>query len=437
MRVGRRCLGLIAAAGLFLSACEPKAPEAGQPPALAGGAGKSGEAAKTAGARRAGAIPVATAMLKKGTLMSEHSTAGAIAPVTQSQVAAQVGGFVAALQRKAGDWVAAGATVVQLDETQLKLALQSARNSHENARINLAVSEETVQQSGPKLELQLKSTQSSLAAARKNFDAQKALYDLGGATGSQLDNARSQLEQAQANLEAARFALEQNQRAGSQNIAQFRLAVDQAGIQLEQARLNLANAAIKAPFTGQLALISVMPGMYVGQNTSAFLLVSAERQVVFSVPPANVASLPPDTAVNFSFQGRTYALRVGQAASAPIGGVVPMVAPVPASLNLPFGGVGTISYRLELAEGALVPMSAIQINEDKNFVFTVVNGRAAVQPITLLAESGTTAAAAGIEAGAQVIINPPPGLLAGSPVLSVSGLSAETPGQQPARKGGP
>jgi hypothetical protein len=63
-------------------------------------------------------------------------------------------------------------------------------------------------------------------------------------------------------------------------------------------------------------------------------------------------------------------------------------------------------------------------------VFSVANGKVTTRTITILAESGTTAAVAGIEDGTLVVLNPPPGLLPGSSVQVVD-LTAVPAGRTP------
>jgi multidrug resistance efflux pump len=163
-----------------------------------------------------------------GPLATESDTAGSVSPVTQSAVASQVAGVVLRVVHLAGDWVKEGETVVQLDDSQLALAVQNASAALENAKINFAIGKDNASQSNPKLALQVQAAQSTLSSAQKNYDAQKALFDLGGTSASQLDNAKSQLQMAQANLEAAKTALDQNQKSDTQTLAQMKLAIDQA-----------------------------------------------------------------------------------------------------------------------------------------------------------------------------------------------------------------
>ena len=418
-RGARAAIGLLA---LALAGCGG-GPSAGRAPAAqAAGTQKQGGRFLTA-------VPVQAVVVHVGPLRTDNLTAGSVVPATQSLVASQVAGVVRAVIHQAGDWVKAGVTVVQLDDSQLKLAVQSAESNLAIARINDEIGQDNVNQSNPKLQLQVQSAQSALDSAQKNYDSQKALFDVGGISGSQLDTAKSQLQQAQANLEAAKTALDQNNKSGTQTLAQLKLAVDQAQNALQIARLNLQYTAIKAPFAGQIAAVTVNPGVYVGLATPVFTLVSAEKEVDFSVPPADAPTLSLGTTVRFSYLGKDFPARISQAPSAPINGTVPMVAELPPSANLPYGTVGTVTYTVTLATGTLIPIAALQVNEDQNYVFTVENGKAGTQPITIFAETGTTAAVSGLAEAAQVVLSPPPGLLPGSAVQVISSPGATAPSQ--------
>jgi len=376
------------------------------------------------GGRAFAAIPVQAIAVTTGVLSSSNSTAGTVVPVTQSSVASQVAGVVSRVVHNAGDWVKEGQTVVQLDDSQLQLAVQAAQAAVQNAKVAYDIGQYNVEQSDPKLQLQVQSAQSALASAQKNYDSQKALYNIGGISASQLDTASSQLQQAQANLEAAKTALDQNAKSSTQTLAQLKLAIDQSQVQVQIAQLNLQNASIRAPFAGQIAEVQVNPGTYVSLNTAVFVLVSPDCEIDFNVPPTDAPTLATGTPVTFSYQGKDYKVKVSQAPSAPINGVVPMVAALPRALKLPYGGVGTVSYSLSLAQGAIVPIGALQVNEDQNYVYAIADGKAVVKTVTILAESGTSAAVAGVNAGDMVIVNPPAGLLAGSTVQAVGGTGA-------------
>ncbi len=408
-------------------------PVIGQPGAgsRSGGPGGAGQG----NGRRFATIPVQAVTVQVGPLLTDNDTAGTVVPITQSQVAAQVAGVASAVLRKAGDWVKQGALVVQLDDSALKLSVKNAQSALANAKIILATGQQTVTESNPKLASQLESATTAFAAARKNADSQQKLFDLGGISSSQLDSAQSQLQQAQANVQAAQLALDQNQQSDTQSTAQLQLAVDQASTQLEMAQLNLRNAKITAPFAGQIAAVNVTPGSYVSLNTSVFTLVSGEKQINFSEPPADAPNFKAGDMVTFTLNGKSWPVKIMQAPSAPINGVVPMVAALPPSVPTSYGAVGTITYQLTLATGPQIPVAALQTRADATFVYSIVNGKAVEQPITILAQGGTAAVVKGVDAGMQVILNPPPGLLAGSSVQAVVLPSAQ--GQAAAPVGSP
>ena len=360
-------------------------------------------------------------------LVVEHQTSGTVKPVMQSQVAGQVGGVVARVLRRAGDRVEKGDPIVMLDDSQLRLSMKTAQASLEASRINVSTTQDTTAQANPKLDLQVNSAESALSVAQRNYDSKKALFDLGGATGAEVDRAKGDLSMAQANLEAARTSLDQNSKADVQNIAQLKLAVEQAGFAVQQAQLNLEHASIKAPFAGRLVAINVEPGEFVSQNAPAFIIASQEREVDFNVPPSDAPSLRVGGPVNFTLGGKSYALRISQSSDVPLNGVVAMAAAVPASTALTYGAVGTVSYSLTLARGSLIPTGSLQTSEDRNFVYVVQAGKANVREITILIESGSIAVVTGVAAGDSVVVSPPPGLLDGS---IVKALPASTEGNK-------
>lgn len=424
---GTAVFGALALACLVLGGCSRQAADgaaarnaAAQP---GSGAGQAGGTGGGTGQRRMGAVTVQVTEAVEGALAADRNAAASVSTTTQSQVAALVSGVVRSLAHRSGDWVREGEVVVQLDDSQLRIALANAQASLESARINLAAVQDSAAQNNAKLSLQVQSAQAACDAAQKYYDAQKALFDLGGISGSALDTANAQLASAKAALETAKIALDQNQRGvattASQNIDALRITVTTAQNNLAQAELNLRNAAIRAPFGGQISAINVAPGMYVGLNTAVFVLVSSERQVSFGISPQDAPALPAGAALRFEYAGSSIPLTVRQTPSAPVNGVVPMVAGGPGLGSLPFGVVGEVVYRVVLARGLVVPMSAINTADNRNVVYVVEDGKVAVRAVEVIAESGAAAAVTGLSRGSLVIVSPPPGLVPGAQVQTV------------------
>jgi multidrug resistance efflux pump len=365
-------------------------------------------------------IAVRATKVPGGILRANRDTAGVVSPALQSSVAAGVGGIVAKVVRQAGDWVAAGELVVQIDDTALRLSVTNAEAALESARLNLRLVEENASQSNARLELQLESAQAGYDSAKRFFESQKALFDLGGVSAQALDQARSQFAAAQANLENAKLALDQNQRGVSSTPSQSRealgIAVRTAENNLMQARINLEKASIVAPFAGQIASISAAPGMYLGQNSAAFVLVGPERQVAFSISPSDAAELRQGTRLTFEAEGGKHLIVVKQAPTVPVNGMLAMTASIEGGSSLPFGMVGKISYVVPLARGTLVPVGSIGTIENRNYLFIIKDDRVITRNIKVLATSGAVAAVDGVAAGEVVVLNPPPGLVDGQEV---------------------
>ena len=159
----------------------------------------------------------------------------------------------------------------------------------------------------------------------------------------------------------------------------LRIAVDQAANQLKQAELNVQYASVKAPFAGQVSVVSVNPGEYLGVNSTAFVLVSADKEVDFNVPPTDATHLNVGTKLDFAYDGQSFQIAVRQLPSAPVNGMVPMVASVPGSFPIAYGAVGTVGYSLDLARGILIPIASLQTSEDKNYVFVIKDGKTTIQ----------------------------------------------------------
>ena len=387
------------------------------------GQGAQGAQGQGQGGRRAAVIPVQATTVGSGILSADRSTAGVVTPLMQSQIAAPVSGIVAKVLRQQGDWVASGTIVIQLDDSLLKITLSNAQAAVETARINLETTQQNASDSLPRLELQVQAAESSMNSAKRTFESQKALFDLGGISASALDLAGSQLSTAKANLESAKMLLDQAKRGvattPAQNVDALKVALLTAQNNLEQAKYNLANAAIKAPFDGQISSMTANPGMFIGQNTAAFLLVSLARQVSFSIAPSDARALKTGITLSYEVSGKAWPIRVRQAPSNPINGVVPMTASLPPEADLPFGTIGNVSYLVDLAEGTLIPLSSIQTLENTNYVFIVANGKVATQNIVVVAESGIIAAVTGINPGSMAVVSPPPGLIVGSQVQAI------------------
>jgi RND family efflux transporter MFP subunit len=359
-------------------------------------------------------IPVQVATVTYGDLTANNTSAGAVSPETQSSVAAGATGTVRVILHKAGEWVRSGDPVIQLDDSQLKLSYQLAQTAYQNALVNAGFDETGKPSANSTISLKIQYAQSDVAAKQKTYEADQALFKIGGVTQTTLDTDQSNIQNSQATLESLKASV-------------------------QQAQLNLANATIKAPFDGQISAVNVHPGEYVTTATAVFVLVSRQKIITFSVPPSDAPGLAIGTKVKYSYGGVDYTAGITQIPAAPVGGLIPLTASLPLNLSPPLGTVGTITYALILAQGNLVPLQAIQSAENSTFVFTVDKANKVGKSIVgVLAETGAFAAVSGVTAGTTVILNPPPGILVGATVQPQAAANVQAaPGTATAPAGAP
>ena len=100
------------------------------------------------------------------------------------------------------------------------------------------------------------------------------------------------------------------------------------------------------------------------------------RQVAVKVPATEASSLPVGAALTFVVGGQKYPLKVSQNAGAPVSGSVPLVARFVETTPPALGAVGSVVYNAKVATGVLVPSTALQVDGDQTYVFTIEGGQA-------------------------------------------------------------
>ncbi|UBV44891.1 HlyD family efflux transporter periplasmic adaptor subunit (plasmid) [Deinococcus taeanensis] len=365
-------------------------------------------------------LQVTTVAARSGTLTAQRSASATVQAQRDAQVAALTGGTVKSLLACEGEQVARGQVIAQLDDTPQRQALQNARLQLQQAQISLAQTRRTAQGADASLQAAVSAAQASLAQAQLGAQSAEKLYRLGGVSLADLQAARAQLAQAQSSVAQARNALAQNGKSAQNSVPlqEVQLAQAQAGVQ--QAQENLTRTAVRAPFAGRVAALSVEVGEFVGQGAPVFRLVDpGSIRVKFSVAAADAAALTDGATLNVGFGGENYVgVVTGTPGIAGTNRLVPVTARVQGGANLPVGAVAQARYRVTLGRGVLVPSGAVQADAGQNVVYTVSGGAARRTPVTVLAESAGLVALRGLSAGAAVVNPVPASLQDGAKVQS-------------------
>ena len=171
------------------------------------------------------------------TLRDTLKVTGSLAPQTQLHLSAEVSGRVEAVMVRAGDSVAQGDLLVQIDKEALTTQLNQQRST-------------------------ARATQAQLDLAQNQLERTKNLVDRGISPSSELD-------------------------AGNANVAQLSASLAALQAQVESAERNLEHATITAPFAGTIAERSVDAGAFVGTGAALLTLVDLNKLVFEATAPVS------------------------------------------------------------------------------------------------------------------------------------------------------
>ena len=161
--------------------------------------------------RQAAAVSVPTASVTRTNLVATVNAAGNLQPNSQVNLNFQAGGTVTDVKVKEGDVVKQGQALVQLDNTDAKLAVDSAKANVQSAQLKLQQA-----QQGPK--------DTDIAQAQAKVDQAQAsvnkLYQT--TTAADIASAQAQVTSAQANLDKVKAG------ASDTDIANAKQKVEQA-----------------------------------------------------------------------------------------------------------------------------------------------------------------------------------------------------------------
>ena len=348
---------------------------------------------------------VRTVTAATGTLRSARSASVEIVPAQESRVAARTSGQVAGILKREGATAAPGEPVVVLDAAHLQLERDNARVALESARVTLQRAQNAAAEGQSQADAGLRAAETNLRLAESQFAEGEALFGAGGLARTELDGLGARLEEARAAHGRAQDALSRSERAEGEDIELLRLQLQRAETGLAGAEGTLADAAVRAPFAGEVTAMLVEEGEFVGAGSPVFVFASSDAQLArFRVPPEDANRLLEGGAVTLSYAGQPYGAAIIGSGAAPGSRLVELTAELePSDTRIPNGAVARLDYELELASGVTLPSSAVQTSAEGISVLLVEDGRTLRRAVQILGEAGDEVVVSGLEEGAQVV----------------------------------
>lgn len=307
---------------------------------------------------------------------------GTLSPVEKAQLSSQVNAPVLRIAVRPGDTVEEGDVLVEMDATDLTNQLNQLTNT-------------------------ARATQAQLTLAQNSLDRGVRLAEQGLSPASSIEELRANVEAQSASLATQEWQIRAAERA-------------------------VANAVVRAPFSGQVSARSVEPGQYVSVGTPLVTLVDLTALEMQANLPVNAATLVK--------AGQAVTIEVDSAEPFSLQGTVDRINPVAldATRTLPVyirvtgpdtrlrGGLFATGYIvINARDNALsVPAESVRSDAEGDFVLRLEDDHLVRQPVTVAGEweSGTRLEIAdGLAIGDTLVSAPLPELRAGDRIAIAGG----------------
>lgn len=310
-------------------------------------------------------------------------------------VAPQLSGTVTYMGADVGQAVKKGQVLLRLDDSTLRTQLEQAQAA-------LLQAQNTVQQAKANRDL-----------AASTLDRIKALYQVGGASKQDLNNAQTQFTNAQVAYQTASTA-----------------ALQSAQAQIQNLRLQLAKTVITSPVDGTLASRSANTGEVVAAGQPVMSIVdNGPLKLVATLPASETDLVKVGQAVDLrtdALPGESFAGKISSIGPASIatGQFFPLEVRVfDPQGRLRVGMIATGKLQAQYSPTVpVIPVSAIAQIGNQSYVYRVVEGKALRTPVQLglLGKDASgnpyQVVTGGLETGAQVVVSPVDALWDGATV---------------------
>jgi len=324
------------------------------------------------------------------TLRSTVSTNGKVEPVNAFQAHAPAPGVVEQIFVKVGDHVAPGQLLLQMDDTEAKARVATARANLTTAEASLT----DIQQGGSAQERNhftssISSAKLAQQQAQTNLATVQKLQQQGAASAGEVAAAQQQLNTANLNLSSS--SGQAQARYGSTDLTTAQSRVADARASLSAAESSYAGVAIRSPLAGTAYSIPVSRYNYVPAGDDLLEVADLNRiQIRAYFDEPEIGKLAAGQPVSITWEAKPGRVWHGHVERAPSTVVTYGTRSVGESLItvddangdlLPNTNVTVQVTELERDNVLSIPREALHTEGTRNFVFRVIKGKLAQTPI--------------------------------------------------------
>ena len=333
------------------------------------------------------------------------SFTGDVLPSRQTPIFAKTSGYIRAIHVERGQFVKAGALLVEIEPTEMENALDQSRAALASAEAGLQVARSNLESTRANLLNQqalLARAQAVLANDQRQADRLAELFAKGLVAAQERDNARTAYQASQAAVSAQQAQVEVARVQITTTDSQVRLAetqVEQQRSAQRMAQMRVDDTRIVAPFSGFISQRNLEVGSAVSNqaaatsNASIGILMLQEIdpvKVQLEVPERDVARVGVGNVVRLAsdaYPGRHFSGKLARVVHA----LDPRTRTMGLEVDIPNpeyllkpGMYARVDLLIEIRRDALlVPLEALTGAEGRPSVLIVRDGKVALTPVEL------------------------------------------------------
>lgn len=356
---------------------------------------------------------IQTVAVQRGNIVATVSAAGNVSAPEDANVAFQTTGQIAKVNVQVGDPVKKGQVLMQLNTTNLKLALQSAQASEASAQANY----DATKAKAATNEDQLVVAKAALDNAQAALQQAQAAYDkVASAPNIGMLSQSLNLQQATNNYNSALATYKETAATiNNDALKQAQAQLNQAQIAVEQAQQNLDEATIVAPFNGYVAAVNYSVGDMAGSGAAVEVVNLSTLEVNATVSEIDVVKVQAGQTAQMTLDAlpnKTYTATVTQVG--PSGTITQGVVNYPVTFRVDntTGEIKpgmTASLNIDVAQAnnvLYVPTRAVRTVGNRETVTVLYKGQEIAVPIqTGLSNYQNVQVTQGLKQGDLVVLN--------------------------------
>ncbi len=407
-------------------------------------------------------LAVDVARVSSRTIATSITLDGQVTPLQESTLSTSQSGTLVAVYVTEGDRVNAGELLAKLDDSQLRaqLAASEATVQQSVARVRgsdvaapiasqqYASAVTTAQQNLQQAKNRVATDEAALKNAALVYQSNQQLVSQGFVSQTAMAQARATYVAAQQELNNARQSVPAAQavvntaqsNTGNSGVDQATISANKGALAQAQANVQLLQTQIKqtsiyAPFAGVVTQRLLDPGAFAGPNAAVVRISQLDTVYVnANVPDEDLAFVRSGTRAHFTSQslpGKTFRGTIADVNATPTTGTLSYRARIrqPNPGDVLRGGmlVSLVVEKERHPDAIVVPRTALFQSDAGANVYTVVDGKAKLLPVTVGLQTDTLAEVhgAGVRPGTTVITTRPDALQDGS-VVAVSGAAPKS-----------